>query len=117
MANKKPFKHKPNNGSLFKNTKRTKKSHPQYTGSYMSEDGEEFWVSAWTHTTDNGSYLSFTMKPKEVEEDDEDLDDEDLYDDDEELEDETPKKSRKKTKKTSSQGSGLRSLSGDDLPF
>jgi len=53
-------------GSLFKNKKREKDSHPNVKGSCLIE-GKEYWISAWTKTDKNGDpwqSLSFTPKEK-----------------------------------------------------
>jgi hypothetical protein len=53
-------------GSLFKNDKREKDSHPNLTGTLMV-DGKEYWVSAWTKERGNGDkWLSLALKPKEA---------------------------------------------------
>jgi hypothetical protein len=53
-------------GSLFKNDKREKDSHPNLTGTLMVE-GKEYWVSAWTKERNNGDkWLSLALKPKDA---------------------------------------------------
>jgi len=47
------YEMKPNTGSLFKNDKREKDSHPHAKGKCLI-DGKEYWVSAWTNTTNTG---------------------------------------------------------------
>jgi type II secretory pathway component PulJ len=60
------FTQKDNSGSLFKNDKREKDTHPNATGTCMI-DGREYWVSAWTKTRDNGEkWQSLAFKPKEA---------------------------------------------------
>lgn len=58
------YQHKDNSGSLFKNTKREKDTHPNATGSCMI-DGIEYWVSAWTKTGEGGPWQSLAFKRKE----------------------------------------------------
>ena len=58
------YQHKDNSGSLFKNLKREKDTHPNATGSCMI-DGVEYWVSAWTKTGENGPWQSLAFKRKE----------------------------------------------------
>ena len=55
---------KENSGSLFRNEKREKDSHPQARGSARI-NGVDYWVSAWvkkTKTGDKWQSLSFTPK-------------------------------------------------------
>jgi uncharacterized protein (DUF736 family) len=52
-------------GSLFKNEKRESDSHPNARGSALI-DGVEYWVDAWTNTTQAGDkYQSLKFKRKE----------------------------------------------------
>ncbi len=52
-------------GSLFKNTKREKDTHPNATGSAMI-DGVDYWVSAWTKQDKNGNpWQSLSFKRKD----------------------------------------------------
>lgn len=56
-----------NRGSIWKNEKKEKDSHPDFTGS-LNVEGREFWVSAWKRKPDakeKAPALSFTIKPKE----------------------------------------------------
>jgi uncharacterized protein (DUF736 family) len=53
-------------GSLFKNEKRESDSHPNARGSALI-DGVEYWVDAWTNTTQAGDkYQSLKFKRKEA---------------------------------------------------
>jgi len=53
-------------GSLFKNDKREKDTHPNLTGSIMI-DGKEYWLSGWTKERANGEkWISLAAKPKEA---------------------------------------------------
>jgi hypothetical protein len=53
-------------GSLFKNDKREKDSHPNLTGTVMI-DGKEYWASGWTKERNNGDkWISLSFKPKEA---------------------------------------------------
>lgn len=56
---------KENTGSLFKNEKREKGTHPHATGSALI-DGKEYWVSAWTKEGERGKWQSLAFKPKEA---------------------------------------------------
>lgn len=52
-------------GSLFKNNKREKDTHPNATGSCLI-NGVEYWVSAWTKEDKNGNkWQSLAFKPKD----------------------------------------------------
>lgn len=59
------FEQRDNSGSLFRNDRREKDTHPHATGSAMI-DGVEYWVSAWTKTDRNGNkFQSLAFKPKD----------------------------------------------------
>jgi hypothetical protein len=58
------YTHKENSGSLFKNEKREKDTHPNMTGTALI-DGKEYWVSAWTKEGEKGRWQSLSFKPKE----------------------------------------------------
>jgi hypothetical protein len=52
-------------GSLFKNQKREKDTHPNATGSALI-DGVDYWVSAWTKKDKNGDpWQSLAFKRKD----------------------------------------------------
>jgi hypothetical protein len=51
-------------GSLFKNDKREKDTHPHATGTALI-DGVEYWVSAWTKEGAKGKFQSLAFKPKD----------------------------------------------------
>jgi hypothetical protein len=52
-------------GSLFKNEKREKDTHPNLTGTVMI-GGVEYWASGWTKERSNGEkWISLSFKPKE----------------------------------------------------
>lgn len=55
---------KDNSGSLFKNDKREKDTHPNATGKALI-GGVEYWVSAWTKDGQNGKWQSLAFKPVE----------------------------------------------------
>lgn len=59
------FEQKDNSGSLFKNTKREKDTHPNATGTAMI-DGVEYYVSAWTKESEKaGKWQSLSFKRKD----------------------------------------------------
>lgn len=52
-------------GSLFKNTRKEKDTHPDYNGSARIE-GHDYWISAWLKEgKDGGKYFSFAFKRKD----------------------------------------------------
>lgn len=63
------YEQKPDTGSLFKNDRREKETHPHATGSALI-DGVEYWVNAWTNEASDGrKYQSLKFKrktPREV---------------------------------------------------
>ena len=59
------FQQRDNNGSLFKNDKKTAEKHPDYKGSAMV-DGVEYWLSSWVKTGMNGKFMSIAFEPKDA---------------------------------------------------
>ena len=53
-----------NSGSLFRNERKEKDTHPGMTGSAMI-DGVEYWVNAWTKEGQKGRWQSLSFKRKE----------------------------------------------------
>jgi uncharacterized protein (DUF736 family) len=61
-----PFEQKDGQGALFKNTKKEKPSHPDYTGDIRAE-GVTFKLAGWVKETKDGrKYLSLSAMPKET---------------------------------------------------
>jgi len=59
------YEMKPETGSLFKNDKREKDTHANARGSALI-GGVEYWVDAWTNTTNSGDkYQSLKFKRKD----------------------------------------------------
>ena len=61
------YEMKEGSGSLFKNTRKTTETHPDYNGSIMV-NGKEHWLSAWVKEGKNGKFFSVSIgqekKPK-----------------------------------------------------
>lgn len=53
-----------NSGTLGKNQRREKDTHPEYNGKCVI-DGREYWISAWVKDGQNGKFFSLAFKPKE----------------------------------------------------
>ena len=56
-----------NRGSIWKNDKKEKDTHPDFTGK-LDVEGVEYWVSAWKRKPDAGPKapaLSFSVKRKD----------------------------------------------------
>lgn len=59
------YETKENTGSLFKNNRKEKDTHPDFNGS-VRIDGHDLWVSGWRKTAKDGtSYLSLAFKRKD----------------------------------------------------
>ena len=54
------FELKEGNGSLFKNTRKEKDTHPDYTGT-IKINGEERYLSAWVKEGKNGKFFSLSL--------------------------------------------------------
>lgn len=59
------YEQKEMSGSIFKNEKKEKDSHPNMTGSALI-DGVEYWVSAWTKEGKKGRWQSLAFKRKDA---------------------------------------------------
>lgn len=53
-----------NSGTLGRNQRREKDTHPEYNGKCVI-DGREYWISAWVKDGQNGRFFSLAFKPKE----------------------------------------------------
>lgn len=57
-----------NRGSIWKNDRKEKEEHPDFTGT-LNVDGTEYWVSAWRRKEDaseKAPALTFSVRPKEA---------------------------------------------------
>ncbi|RAU21101.1 hypothetical protein CU669_15215 [Paramagnetospirillum kuznetsovii] len=54
-----------NRGTLGKNKRREKDSHPAYTGS-INVDGVEYWLSGWVKEKNDEKFFSLSIKPKDA---------------------------------------------------
>lgn len=54
-----------NRGTLGKNQRREKDTHPEYTGQ-IDIDGVGYWLSAWVKEGQGGKFFSLSVKPKEA---------------------------------------------------
>lgn len=58
-----------NTGTLFKNDRKEKDTHPDYRGS-INVGGQDFWLSAWIREAKGGErqgqkFMSLSVQPKE----------------------------------------------------
>lgn len=59
------YEQKDLSGSIFKNNRKEKPTHPDLTGTALIE-GKHYWVSAWEKIDKNGNpWFSFSFKEKD----------------------------------------------------
>jgi len=61
------YEQRDNSGSLFKNDRKEKPAHADYTGQCMV-GGVEYWFKAWIKNADDPSkktFMSFSFDPKD----------------------------------------------------
>jgi len=56
---------KPCSGVLFKNDRKTKETHSDYSGTLILEDGTECWLNAWIKHGKSQTFMSLSFKPKQ----------------------------------------------------
>lgn len=58
-----------NRGAIWKNEKKEKETHPDFTGS-LNVDGVEYWLNGWRRREDAGPKspaMTFTVRPKDAQ--------------------------------------------------
>ena len=58
------YEQKDNSGTIFRNNRKEKETHPDHTGTALI-DGREYWISAWVKDGKNGKFFSLAFKPKD----------------------------------------------------
>ena len=56
-----------NTFTLFRNSRKQKDTHPDFNGTFVDEDGNEYYMDAWSKAPKNGGekFLSGKMKRKD----------------------------------------------------
>lgn len=57
------FEPRNNSGSLWRNDRKEKPTHPDHSGQVMV-DGKEYWISAWVKESGGKKFFSLAFKPK-----------------------------------------------------
>lgn len=66
MSNNTKFVQKPGTFSMFLNSKKERDTQPDYGGTYVDDQGREYWVNCWVKQTQAGvDYFSGTLRLKE----------------------------------------------------
>lgn len=53
-----------NTGTLGRNKRKEKDTHPEYTGQ-INIEGVEYWLSAWVKDGNGEKFFSLSVKPKD----------------------------------------------------
>jgi uncharacterized protein (DUF736 family) len=66
MKGDKQMEVKPNTGMLMRNTRKESEKHPDFTGSWVDANGNEFFLDAWANVSAKGNkYMKLRLgKPK-----------------------------------------------------
>lgn len=59
----------PDSGTMSRNKRREKDTHPEFTGSGEFE-GREFWINAWVKEGKDGKFFSLSFKARHPRQDD-----------------------------------------------
>ena len=58
------YERKDNSGTMGRNERREKDTHPEYTGQCVI-NGQPMWISAWVKEGRNGKFFSLSFRPKQ----------------------------------------------------
>lgn len=58
------YEQKDNSGSLWRNDRKEKDTHPDYSGS-VRVDGHDMWISAWLKESNGKKFFSLAFKRKD----------------------------------------------------
>lgn len=59
------YEQRDNSGTLGKNERREKDTHPEYSGQCVI-NGQPMWISAWVKEGRNGKFFSLSFRPKQA---------------------------------------------------
>jgi len=57
------YEQKPGDFAIFKNDRKEKPNHPDYTGNGLDLNGDKVQISCWIKEGKNGKFFSCQMKP------------------------------------------------------